>query len=529
MEPSSRAKRHRMTPACARCYRLKQKCDRGTPKCLRCVTAGVECAAINRQTSSEIPRSPVQYLEQRLAELQHGNAKQHLGLGSPNPKHEEMLDIVATSITNHLTTNLFYSQPVLQHRAKLFYPSERPPLKIPIQGVYYDAHPRSAGQEYATQFSHFNAKKMPLDVARRLFENYKDNILPRFPCFVEADLTDQFRQFYHGFADDQARSNTTHFVITVILAISSLSSKRHDFRKVAALTESLHADAMRHMGFLSDASITSLQCLLLLIQLALLFPHTGNLWYLSGEAMRMAVGLGLHQEPDSTIVSSSIHVELRRRIFWVTYQLDRTVAIAAGCPIALADEHITTQLPFNGGRASARLDRPIPGMSHVHKEKQFLIQTQMCLVQSQIHAVQFFDHPIPDHISDYESWIQQTEEAVLNLVQHVKADGVATTWLVSAAHQCQVLLHRPCSRNIAVSESSLTAAVSASIQLINTSLESAIAGGFVIVFELANSAFQAGMVLLYALRNHANEVQQASLASNSQNALDGLVQLFVSK
>lgn len=261
--------------------------------------------------------SPVQYLEQRLAELQHGNAKQHLGLGSPNPKHEEMLDIVATSITNHLTTNLFYSHSVLQHRAKLFYPSERPPLKIPIQGVYYDAHPRSAGQEYATQFSHFNAGKMPLDVARRLFENYKDNILPRFPCFVEADLTHQFSQFYHDFADDQARSNTTHFVITVILAISSLSSKRHDFRKVAALTESLHADAMRHMGFLSDASITSLQCLLLLIQLALLFPHTGNLWYLSGEAMRMAVGLGLHQELDSTMVSSSIHVELRRRIFWV--------------------------------------------------------------------------------------------------------------------------------------------------------------------------------------------------------------------
>jgi hypothetical protein len=266
----------------------------------------------------------VQYLEQRLAELQRITPDQrreniettHQDLKS-NRQHETILDIAATSIKKHMTTRLFNSHTVLQHRSKLFYPSERPPLKIPVQGIYHEVRTRTAGQEYGVQFSHFNARKMPLDVAARLFENYMDNILPRFPCFEEAELSDQFRQFYHEPGGDDASSSTTRFVVTIILAISSLSSKRHDFRKVAALSESLHADAMRHVEFLRDASILSLQRLLLLIQLALLLPHTGNLWFLSGEAMRMALSLGLHQEPETTIISGPVYGEMRRRLFWV--------------------------------------------------------------------------------------------------------------------------------------------------------------------------------------------------------------------
>ncbi|KPM38688.1 hypothetical protein AK830_g7887 [Neonectria ditissima] len=476
---------------------------------------------------------PVQYLEQRLAELQRGTPERQRADAERLPhvlnrdrQHDQILDIATAPMEKHTTASLLNSHTVLQHRSKLFYPSERPPLKIPVQGIYHDTYTRTAGQEYGIQFSHFNARKMPLDVAARLFDNYMDNILPRFPCFMEEDLSEQFRQFYHETGDDDTRSSTTEFIVTIILAISSLSSKRHDFRKVAALSESLHADAMRHVAFLRDASIMSLQCLLLLIQLALLLPHTGNLWYLSGEAMRMAVSLGLHQDPETTIISGPVYGEIRRRLFWVTYQLDRTVAIAAGCPIALSDEHITTQLPFNGGHRHVNLSEYMAGLSPAPKEKQFLIQTYVCLIQSEIHAVQFFDHPIPARASDYDTWVQQTEMSVRNLVEQVRADGVATPWLVSAAHQCQVLLHRPCSRNLAVSESSLVAAATASIDLINTSLESVINGGFVVVFELANSAFQAGMVLLYALRNHASELQQASLIKRSESALEDLGKLF---
>lgn len=131
---------------------------------------------------------------------------------------------------------------------------------------------------------------------------------------METDLDQHFDLFY---GDNAQPSNTTIFIVTLILAIGSLTSKRHEFRKIAALTEALHADAMRHIDFLGESSLTSLQCLLLLIQCALLLPHTANLWYLSGEAMRMAISLGLHQEPDGSIFIHPSSIELHRRVFWV--------------------------------------------------------------------------------------------------------------------------------------------------------------------------------------------------------------------
>lgn len=205
----------------------------------------------------------------------------------------------------------------LLHEAKLFYPSERPPLKIPVLGVYYDIRPRPAGRAYSAQFSHFHTLKIPVHVAKRLFSTYRDDILPQFPCFVEDDLAGYFQHFYSE--RPSALDNPSHsdFIVPMVLAISCLASNSHDFPKVAALSESLHRDAMRHIALIRHSSIQALQCITLLIQHALLLPYSANLWYLAGEAMRMAVSLGLHQEPHSTIVADPTDAELRRRLFWV--------------------------------------------------------------------------------------------------------------------------------------------------------------------------------------------------------------------
>jgi hypothetical protein len=154
-------------------------------------------------------------------------------------------------------------------------------------------------------------------VARRLFDNYKVNILPRFPCFPEDDLSKRFNLFYDPLDFGKETSDETAFIVTLVLAISSLTSKRQDFRRVAALSESLHADAIRHKSFIQHSSLMTLRCLLLLIQLALLLPHTSNLWYLSGEAVRMAISLGLHEEPGNATDQDPTHLEQRRALFWL--------------------------------------------------------------------------------------------------------------------------------------------------------------------------------------------------------------------
>ncbi|KAF4489664.1 putative transcriptional regulatory protein [Colletotrichum fructicola Nara gc5] len=537
---SPKSKRHKSIPACARCHKSKQKCDRGTPRCLRCVSAGVECTAINRQNSSEVPRSAVQYLEQKLAELETLATTREDITNAALPTQDDLninavekdvLQIAGISVMRSLSASGFECSEKIQHKAKLFYGSERPPLKIPIGGIYHELSPRTAGHAYASQFVHFNARRIPQHVVKRLFENYKMDILPRFPCFEEDEIGKYFNLFY-----EQELSKTTNetladiadFVVPMVLAICSLTSRNNSFEKVAALSEALQSDALRHAErILQHASIQSLQCLLLVIQLALLLPNTANLWHSTGEAMRIAVCLGLHHEPDDRIRRDHKLCEERRKLFWVVYQLDRIVSISAGCPVALSDEHITTQLPYGGGSPfHGDTDSNHSGNIQSVTQERFLMRTHACILQSEIHATQFFDQSLPDYVKDHADWTNKTNEAVQRLANEATPGSLTDPWLISAPYQCRVLLHRPCSRNIVVSDESLLAVVTAATNLIALDMNVAKAGGLVMAFEIGNRDFQAGMVLLYALRNHPAKLEEASLTVTAERALSDLVHLF---
>ena len=494
--------------------------------------------------------SIVQFLEQRISELDRLHAAPDQRDGddheavSTKAAADQFLKFADFSITSNMRSSMVTDQPNLLHAAKLFYPSERPPLKIPIRGIYYDVRPRTAGRAYNTQFSHLHARKIPVSVAKRLFANYRNGILPQFPCFMEEHVVACFQQIYNQPSSDATKTRLADFVVPMVLAISCLTSNNHHFSKVAALSESLQKDAMRHISLLGHSSIQALQCILLLIQHALLLPYSGNLWYLAGEAMRMAVSLGLHQEPHPSTVADPADAEFRRRLFWMvssnalnsfetsaknlqTYQLDRIVGISAGCPVALSDEHITTQLPYNGGGRHTDLDESLRQASPGKNARQFLVHCQVRLIQSEIHLVQFFDHPLPSDTESYDSWVQITADRIQNLASAIAADSSTPPWLTATAHQCQVLLYRPSSRNIAVSGSSLLNAVMASVKLIDSHIKLAQAGGLILTFEMANSSFQAGMVLLYALRNRANELIHSSMTTTVQKSLEALGQLFV--
>lgn len=212
------------------------------------------------------------------------------------------------------TTSLLRGHPTLHHRNRLFYGSERPPLKI-----YVGIH-----QEDPYQIPHFlftsaapnsGPLKVPAHVARLLLNVYIEDILPRYPCFRETDLRNHFDAVYQDRDSEECKpSESSRFIVAMVLAISSMTSKAHDFHKVALLSQSLHRDALRHSHFLRKSGIRTLQGFFLLIQLALLLPHTGNLWYMTGEAMRMAIGLGLHVARSQ---SDDIQLDdLRRRLFW---------------------------------------------------------------------------------------------------------------------------------------------------------------------------------------------------------------------
>jgi hypothetical protein len=89
------------------------------------------------------------------------------------------------------------------------------------------------------------------------------------------------------------------------------------------------------------------------------------LWYIVGVAVRLSVDLGLHLEDiDTDVETSAVKLEpvecragassagrkqwtrdLRRRLWWCVYSLDRLVSTCVGRPFGITDQVITTNFP----------------------------------------------------------------------------------------------------------------------------------------------------------------------------------------
>lgn len=117
--------------------------------------------------------------------------------------------------------------------------------------------------------------------------------------------------------------------------------------------EAYHAAAHPHLeAFLSSkakSGLEELQAVLLLAGYALIRPVPPGLWYIVGVAVRLAIDLGLHLEvSNASAVGGAFEaqIDLRRRLWWCTYSMDRLVSICVGRPLGIQDEAVSTKVRF---------------------------------------------------------------------------------------------------------------------------------------------------------------------------------------
>ncbi|RDW74464.1 uncharacterized protein DSM5745_07126 [Aspergillus mulundensis] len=138
------------------------------------------------------------------------------------------------------------------------------------------------------------------------------------------------------------------FQVYMVLAIASLNLSRQC--KVHLPVEGYYASAMKHLDHVCNlGSVTSLQCLLLLMVYALYNPSCNiNIWNLNYQCLASVIDLGLQRDVRA---SESLHIsvfdqEMRTRIFWVVYTFDRTVCTMMGRPIGIRDEACDIRFPL---------------------------------------------------------------------------------------------------------------------------------------------------------------------------------------
>jgi hypothetical protein len=114
----------------------------------------------------------------------------------------------------------------------------------------------------------------------------------------------------------------------MVLAIASASVSYHNNDKNHQRAWALVSEALTYAEeVLRPGSITGIQAILLLAQYSLVDPVRFRSWYLVGMAVKVAIDLGLHQDPPAEVLTNPDRLDIRRRVFHCIYCLDRFVLV----------------------------------------------------------------------------------------------------------------------------------------------------------------------------------------------------------
>jgi hypothetical protein len=182
-------------------------------------------------------------------------------------------------------------------------------------------------------------------MATQLAQHYLNNVFQLIPVFDEASFYASVDNVYHR--DYNKATAADHWMVRMVLAIASASlsersGDQHYLEGIGHVCAALeHAEEVLHPG-----SISSVQALVLLVEYAMVDPHHFDSWSLVGAASRAMVDLGLHVDPPKGASMSKGKLELRRRVFWCVYVLDRSTSLVQTRAFSFSDDSTKVKVPF---------------------------------------------------------------------------------------------------------------------------------------------------------------------------------------
>lgn len=173
-----------------------------------------------------------------------------------------------------------------------------------------------------------------MEYAIQLSAAYWENIHCQYPFLHKPT---HLKLVEHAYSASE-QSPIALFQVYMVLAISSTILSRQ--LKFHIPAEGYCATAMTYFDRIQiEGSLEGLQCLLLLQVYGMNNPSMGfNLWYLNYQCIANVLDLGLQRDIRAGKNLSFLTQEMRTRIFWVVYSIDRTLATIMGRPIGLRDE-----------------------------------------------------------------------------------------------------------------------------------------------------------------------------------------------
>lgn len=165
------------------------------------------------------------------------------------------------------------------------------------------------------------------------------------------NLTTPLYDIIKGFATEKekesykipARFKIPLFFLNIIFAIGHTTQvlKANNMKVVTFKRRAL---SFSSETFASTDKLETLSATLLLTMYSLMRPNIPGVWFTMGSVLRLTVDLGLHDEKLNQS-HSAFDKEMRRRLFWSVYSLDRQICSYFGRPFGIPEESITTRFP----------------------------------------------------------------------------------------------------------------------------------------------------------------------------------------
>ncbi|KAI1372069.1 fungal-specific transcription factor domain-containing protein [Hypoxylon crocopeplum] len=522
--------------SCARCRRRKIKCDRQLPSCSQCISAKTSCTGIaaKANTATDVPRSIVQHLESEIARLetellQDGQLEvvhasdilqgmlstsrpsvDAAGRNLDGPEENGYDGKLATKSASHELQASIVSSRSLQAivSATLPYGSGAADLLSRVRMGITPSSAKVGERGSRSTATNPNASKgsillhatilrsMPWDIVQRLMRKYLNTIHLDNPFLVAATVTQQFQNVADALRL-QGPAQTTgegslpviashdFLVVYLVLALSvTLGSANDGYdERCMSLSVSLFEEGIQHLYGLQSfpSDIAWLQTILLVLLYATVFPRSANVWVLSGAAMRSCLELGLHREPRESVGIDSEPLDLRRRVFWAAYCMDRSICSALQRPLSTPDAAINTKFP-------SPMQDTFLGSITYHK-----------LLSEMLH-VHFHREPIPPEMT-LDEWLARMEERLRSWSKfHSEASSHHESPEFTMARGLMIL-HRPSPRVPFPSDHSLLVAFEAASTAERIHREHIRAGFFRRPWLSAHYTLEAATVVLFCLRH----------------------------
>jgi hypothetical protein len=190
--------------------------------------------------------------------------------------------------------------------------------------------------------------------ARRFVDAYFRNVNRAYPFVDQAkvlrhlEAPHEFASRHHHHRD----AGSTLLYLVMAIGCTTLERAGQIPRDTSRRFDIVYAEITQDC--LSDESIESIQILVLLALYSLFDPRGTPSYSIVGIAARQAVLLGFSRRATASTdmddeqlaqSASGNETELRHRLYWSIFVLDRMMAISHGLPVALTDENADVPMP----------------------------------------------------------------------------------------------------------------------------------------------------------------------------------------